>query len=546
MRSFAWRVWTATVLAGICLLPQAAQSQSTFGTILGVVTDQQGSSIPGAGVTLTHQETNIVRNAATNEQGDYEFLNLVPGTYQVRVARPGFKTFVKADIELGSIQTIRVDAVIEVGAASETVTVSATPGLIESETSSLGGSIPGGEVHFLSPTTDSQRPWTLMLMNPLVQNTASGTRFSIGGTYASQSEFQVDGISSPMGSGSPAGSTLMTSEGVLEVRVLGANNPAEYASPAVYQQISKSGGNALHGDAYYYYNGPWLNTRTATSTSGKPTQSFHQFGGNVNGPIRIPKLYNGRDRTFFCLSWQSKRQRGNIDYFADVPTLPMRNGVFSKAILDPDSNRTLFPNNAIPATRVNPVSKKIQTNYYPEPSVSDPNQVSRNLVTLGPTGTTREEALDLRIDHRFGSRHWFYGSLGGGQFDNRGYDSSLPTMGFTASTRKLYHGAVSYNYTISASLLNELRVGFSRDNSPGGGSRNGLEVLRELGIQFPSNLPAPDVRGFPVIAITGAQTLSQATTVLLLETNLKCFVDAAQATRPSSSSRSRMCRCKAS
>lgn len=513
MPNFARMVWVVLVLAGICLLPQAAQAQSTFGSVLGTVIDQQGRSIPGADVTLTHQETNIVRNGSTSEQGNYEFLNLVPGTYQVRASRTGFKTFVKGDIEVGSRQAVRVDAVLEVGATTETVTVVATPGLLETETSSLSGSIAGGEIHFLSPTTDSQRPWTLMRLNPLVQNTASGTRFSIGGVYHSQSEFQVDGISSPAGSGGPAASTLMTAEGIQEVRVLGGNNSAEYASPAIFQQISKSGGNALHGDVYYYYNAPGLNARVATSTTGKPSLIFHQFGGNLNGPIRIPKLYDGRDKTFFSLSWQSKRQGGTQLYTADVPTLAIRQGVFSVAVRDPDNNRTPFANNTIPASRINPVSGKIQTTYYPEPNTPDPSAITRNHQIIGGSGTTHEEGLDLRLDHRVGDRHWFYGLVGGDHFNNRGYDSNLDTMGFPVSTRKLYHSAVSYTYNLSASLLNELRAGLMRDNSPGGGARNGLEVLRELGIQFPSSLPAPDVRGFPVINITGLQQLSQSATV---------------------------------
>jgi len=501
---------------GVLLLAAWAGSplwaQSTFGTILGTVTDPNGAVMPGAQVTLTHQETNIARQATANEAGLYEFPSLVAGTYRLQVNREGFKAFVKADIALGSRQTVRLDAAMQLGALTETVTVTSTPGLLETDTSSLGASIAGGEVHFLSPTTDSQRPWTLMRLNPLVQNTASGTRFSIGGAYPSQSEFQVDGITSPIGSGSPSASTLMSAEGVQEVRVLGGNNSAEYASPAVYQQISKSGGNALHGDVYYYYNAPGLNARVATSTTGKPSLIFHQFGGNVNGPIRLPKLYNGRDRTFYSLSWQSKRQGGTQLYTADVPTLAMRKGVFSVVVRDADTNRTPFSDNTIPASRISPVSGKIQTTYYPEPNTPDPNAITRNHETIGPSGTTREEALDLRLDHRVGDRHWFYGSVGGSQFNNRAYDSNLPTMGFRASTRKLYRGAVSYTYNLSANLLNEFRVGFMRDNSPAGGARNGLEVLRELGIQFPSNLPAPDVRGFPVINITGLTALAQQNT----------------------------------
>jgi hypothetical protein len=186
--------------------------------------------------------------------------------------------------------------------------------------------------------------------------------------------------------------------------------------------------------------------------------------------------------------------------------------MFSGTVIDPDNNRTPFPNGTIPASRINPVSSRIQTTYYPEPNVPDPNAVTRNHEAFGPTGTSREEALDLRIDQRVGDRHWFYGRLGGDQFNNRAYDSNLPTMGFRASTRKLYSAVLSYNYNLRAGLLNEFRVGLMRDYNPAGGARNGLEVLRELGIQFPSNLPAPDTRGFPVISISGLTALSQQNT----------------------------------
>jgi hypothetical protein len=121
--------------------------------------------------------------------------------------------------------------------------------------------------------------------------------------------------------------------------------------------------------------------------------------------------------------------------------------------------------------------------------------------------------VELRIDHQISSKHWMYGRVGGTQFNNRNYDSNLPTVGFRASTRKLYTGSISYNYTMRPTLLNEFRVGFSRDNNPGGGSNNGLEILRAAGIQFPSDLPAPDTRGFPVIDITGVQSLQQTSTV---------------------------------
>jgi len=481
-------------------------AQSTLGAILGAVTDPNGALVPGAQVTLTHQETNITRQATTNEAGLYEYTNLVPGTYRLQVKGEGFKTIVKADIQLGSRQTVRVDAAMELGAITETVTVTGMPGLIETESAALSGMVAGGEVHFLSPTTDSQRPWTLMRLNPLVQNTNSGTRFSMGGAYYNQAEFQIDGISAPLGAGGPAGSSVMSSEALQEVKILAVNNSAEYASPGVFQQISKGGGNSVHGDFFYNYNAPGLNAREATAII-RPSRLYHMFGGNVGGPIFVPKLYDGRNRTFFSLSWQSKRERGNQLYTASVPTLEMRQGIFAATIRDPFAGQP-FPNNTIPASLISPVSQRIQDNYYPKPTPGLPG-VTNNHQIGGPTGTSREEVLDLRIDNKISDRHWFYTRVGGTQFDNRTYESSLPTMGFRATTRKSWTGVVSYNFNIRANLLNEFRVGFSRDNNPGGGPNNGLEVLRRMGIQSPSNLPAPDTRGFPVITITGVQTLSQ-------------------------------------
>jgi hypothetical protein len=499
-----------TMLLICAIAGQVLRGQSTFGTILGTITDQQGKVVPGVEVTLTEQNTNIARNSSSNEQGNYEFLNLVPGMYQIRAVRTGFKAFAQAAIALGARQTVRVDAMMEVGTVTESVTVAATPGLIETEVSTLSGTVAGGEVYFLSPTTESQRPWTMMRLNPLVQNTNSGTRFSMGGAYFNQAEFQIDGISAPLGAGGPAGSSAMTSESLQEVKILAVNNSAEYTSPGVFQQISRGGGNALRGDFYYYYNAPGLNSREATAII-KPSRLFHMFGGNVSGPILFPRLYRGRDRTFFSLSWQSKREVGNVIYAASVPTADMRNGAFSSSIKDPFSGQP-FPNNTIPSSMINPVSRFFQDTFYPRPNFGPSNVTTNNHQVTGPSGTSREEALDLRIDHRVNDQHWFFIRVGGTQFDNRAYDSNLPSMGFRASTRKLYTGVVSYNYNLRPDLLNELRLGFSRDNSPAGGSNNGLDILRRAGIQFPSHLPAPDARGFPVITITGVQTLSQQAT----------------------------------
>jgi len=504
----AWLAVAWVVSALAIFYPIHLSGQSTFGTILGNVVDQKAAVIPGVEVVLTHQDTNVQRRATSNEVGRFEFLDLVAGAYKLEARQDGFKTFVQKDIQLSARQTIRVDALMEVGAVTETVTVKGTPGLIATETASVTGIVSGGEVFFLSPNSTSQRPWELMRLDPLVQNTTSATRFSMGGAYVNQSEFQVDGISAPLGSGQAANSMVMSSEALQEVSIQAVNNQAEYASPGVFQQISKGGGNAFHGDAFYNFASSALNARNPTALA-KAASHDHYFGGNIGGPIRIPKLYDGRNRTFFSLSWQSKRTPGSQNYLANVPTRNMRAAVFSARSIDP-LNGQPFPNGTIPQNRINSSSRFFQNTYFPEPIQEG---VSNNFQVTGPTATTREEVVDARFDQHINSRHWMFGRVGMTQFNSRTYESNLPTLGFRANTRKLYTSVLSYTWTMRPTLLNELRAGAIRDNSPAGGSNNGLEVLRAAGINFPADLPAPpDARGFPVIQITGLQFLSQQNT----------------------------------
>jgi hypothetical protein len=235
--------WAVSALAIFC--PIHLCGQSTFGTILGSVVDEKAAVIPGVEVVLTHQDTNVQRRATSNEVGRFEFLDLVAGAYRLEARQDGFKAFVQKDIGLSTRQTIRVDALMEVGAVTETVTVKATAGLIATETASVTGIVAGGEVFFLSPNSTSQRPWELMRLDPLVQNTNSATRFSMGGAYFNQSEFQIDGISAPLGTGQVASSMVMSSEALQEVSIQAVNNQAEYASPGVFQQISKGGANTV-------------------------------------------------------------------------------------------------------------------------------------------------------------------------------------------------------------------------------------------------------------------------------------------------------------
>jgi len=340
----------------IGLLCPNTQAQSTFGTILGMITDPSGARVPLAKVVVTNQYENTSRTIQSDDLGSYEVDNLKAGLYTVAVSKTGFKDFGATDLTLVARQTLRVNVVLEVGAVGEKISVTATPTVLNSETAATASSFSSTDVLSLPMTyraSGSTSPYTLLDYLPGVQSDDSWD-FSLYGGKPSQADFSVDGISSiNIAFHSPIPDQLPSVESIGEMRVQGVGNNAEFDDVGDITITTKSGSNDFHGSLFDYFQNRDLDA-TAFGTVVKPQKSANTFGGSLGG--RLVK-----DRAFFFGDFEGMRFRSGTAIQDTVPTAAMRNGNFSAegvTVVDPLTNQP-FPNDQIPPSRLSPIAPQV-------------------------------------------------------------------------------------------------------------------------------------------------------------------------------------------
>ena len=279
----------------------SALAQSTQSSILGVITDASGSHVPNATVTVRNEDTNFARSISGLESGDYRFSGLEAGFYQVTVTAPGFKTFTRKRIDLASSQIKRIDAVLEVGDVSATVTVEGNTSQVETEAATLSNLKTSRDFAQL-PLSTQGRGWANITNVTAGIQSASG--FEVNGARDTANNFTSDGISvnDMVSSRNTANGFSGDIETFQEIKILTANTSAEYAQIAQFAAVSKSGGNAPHGSLYW---GIFNSNFSARAWSDRAPPSFvnhNMFALNAGGPVYLPKVYDGRNRTFFFVS----------------------------------------------------------------------------------------------------------------------------------------------------------------------------------------------------------------------------------------------------
>jgi hypothetical protein len=492
----------------LCSLP--ALAQTTFATITGTVTDSSGAAIPGATVVAVHKESNYRYSGQSNAAGTYTLAQLLEGEYTLRVQMQGFREFVAQQLQLVAMDVRRLDVQLQVGAVETSVEVTAGATLIETESARVSDSKSARQIATLPLNTRSL--WNFVGLSPgVVQagNESSTRRFS--GSRANQSDASIDGITlSNQYDGTQISPLVSQVESFEEVRIDMANNTAEFGGIGQVTIISKSGSNALHGSGFDYYVTPWFRARNPFAAQ-RGTGVRHNPGYSIGGPIHLPKVYDGRNRSFFFQSLETTR--GSLvlsNRNATVPLEPWRSGDFSReaAIRDPFANNTPFAGNRIPASRLNPVAQKIQTRFYPLPNFGDTTRIAANNHRL-----QSQRAFDpntyftTRLDHRFSDKHFVFGRYIWNRSHSRDFDSVLPAIGQRWQTRDTNSVNLSYTYTIRNNLLLESRWGYAYNDNPRHGPLKGLEVVKDLGLTGLSpNLP--DVNGvfqvsFSQLGITG-------------------------------------------
>lgn len=439
------------------------------------MTDSSGKLIPGAKVTATESRTLDVYNTTTNGQGNYTFEFVRVGVYNITVELSGFQKITKTGVTVDINQTVRTDITLPVGAVSQSVTVEATVSAIKTDDAAVSeilgtravAELPlnGRDAMSLALTT----PGVIQGVKSSQTGTPPGEDFNGAGTREIQNEMSLDGISimNNLITTTPVQPMI---EAVQEVEIQTGTYSAQYGSylGVHINMITKSGTNQVHGSLSEFLTNQVLDARTfftlptpANPTAAKPPLRQNQFGVEFDGPVVIPKLYNGKDKTFFMGSYGGFRLVQSATSLSTSMPAAFFNGNFSSvptgsitggAIKDPLNGNTPFPGNIIPTARISPVVLKLQA-YYP---ATDLPGLASNYSVPVPTTISTDQTVD-RIDQNIGDKIRLYARA---DYQNESVfgGSAIPTNASTTPVTDSNY-SVGYTHTITPNLVNDLRVG---------------------------------------------------------------------------------------
>jgi hypothetical protein len=495
----------------------AVRAQSTFGTILGTVQDTQGSVIADASVTAQSLDENSERKTTTNSSGEFLFENMKAGHYKLTVSHTGFTEAVVPSAALAARQELRVPVTLSVSAESTTVEVSADSELVNTENGTLNNTIPNEDITQLpiNSRSVSSSPLAALAVSPEVTRDSQGN-IAVGGATSSQTGFSVDGISTAnIRYNGALQDTYPSMESIAEMKVTAFDNNAEFAQLGDVTFTTKSGTNQWHGSGFEYFQNNDLDA-TVLNFPVKAPRTFNTFGGSFGGPVIFPKLYNGRDKTFFFGDYEGNRKTQSYPEELLVPSAADWSGNLNDLVqslgagpvINPFTG-TAFTNNTIPtgscAACINPVALALKS-YYPSPNanlgVVNP---SYNYLDLVPN-PSNSNGFDVRIDHNFSSKQQVFLRY---SFKNVFYSESnnagvfapandfLPNVGASEENRSM---VISYNYAMTPTLVNEFRFGFANYNENDSFPIEGANAISQLGLDFdhPVGIAAhPTADAFP-------------------------------------------------
>jgi hypothetical protein len=531
----------ALLLACLIHAPQAL-SQTFTGGVSGTVKDPGGAIVPNATVLLTNLDTSEKRTLTTTEEGSFNFTIVPPGRYRVEVEQTGFKKFLQEPIEVRVQQFLNLDVNLEVGQASETVTVTGEVQLIDSTTSSLGHVVENRQITELPlngrntlafvELTPGVRDQGGFGDNPATVNIQAWGNFSANGGLANSNEVLVDGA--------PVTTVLFHGVGYMppvdatqEFKVQTNNFSAEFGRTggAVVNLSIKSGTNDFHGSVYEFLRNDAFDANDFflnRSGKEKPTLRYHQFGASLGGPLFFPRFgegmpafYNGRNRTFFFANYEGFRQREGKAYLARVPTALERAGDFSqtpeiRVVSDP-LNR-FAPSNRIPSQFLSAAGLRVANALWPLPNTTfvDGNNFATSAVQV-----SNENQFVTKIDHTINNVWKMFGTYGIQQFDLGGWDPlgnrTTPIDSGRAEKIRTQNAVISATALFSPRLVGDFRVGMTRIAIARIPMSNGFD-LTSLG--FPASLEREaQVHSFPPIATSGFASLGNSTTSYQLRHN---------------------------
>lgn len=499
---WGWKVQNLAIAValGAAMCCASALAQSGAGAIQGTVQDSTGAVIPGAAVHVVNQGTGLSIVTKSNGTGFYSVPSLFTGNYTVTFAAKGMKTY-EISISLQVAQTAVINPSLTPGAVTEQVTVSGEAmQLVTYDSPTISAVLENSQINQLPMNGRSLLTLTSMT-TPGVELVAGSTRAD--SNQASALEYVQDGA--PMVDRDVGGSSLLPDpDAIQEVRLDSADSTAQFATPGTAIITTKSGTNQLHGTAFETMRNNYIGiakSRQNPSNYAAPHLVRNEFGASVGGPIVVPRLYHGKNKSFFFFAFERYSLRSDVSDLDEVPTVAMRNGDFSDAYNSAgvlqviyDSNTTNpttfqrqpFPNNMIPMSRISPLAKTLYP-ITPLPTSSANPYVSSNIITAAPNNET-QPSITFRLDQDFNQNNRAYLSYTSVLETNLGlvnYPSDNPATlagnGFPAGAageavnpHTVYSFALGYAHVFSPTFFSETVLGnqWEGDLDEGGGNPN--------------------------------------------------------------------------
>src|SRR5216684_1525724 len=499
-----------------------AAAQTPSATLVGRITDPSHAGIPAATVQVRNVNTNESRTAQSQADGEYTVSNLPPGTYEVIVDKAGFRRLHESNLELQVEQTARLDAQLQIGTTTETVEVKADVPLLNTETSSRGDVITSTEITEmpLNGRDFNDLAFLVAGVQPAEQG-GKGSPYVANGARADASNVLIDGLNdeNPRDAGAQARPPL---DSLQEFKFQTSGYSAEYGRLAggVVSMVLKSGGNQLHGALFEYLRNDLFDARNFFD-AGKSELRRNQFGGTLSGPVIIPKLYNGRDKTFYFVSWESFRGVQGSNSLGVIPTTLERGGDFSQSfdatgklilIKDPllsgsctATNRTAcFKDNVVPVSRFDSIAKQL-LQVYPAPNLSGPNNFIANA-----RNPDFWDSFLFKVDQKLGAKDNFaVRILERWETSTNPFSGSpLGTFGATTDSGQSLYG-ISETRIFTPTLINEFRVGLTRTINNEVSAHAGTNWAAQYGI--PGTTTDPNLTAFPKFSIAGFETFGDST-----------------------------------
>ena len=509
-------------------------AQTSRASLGGRVTDAQGAVVPGATVVVTSEETGVAQTTSTNEQGNWTVPFLIPARYKFSATAAGFKTSERTGITLQTSDNKQIDVQLEIGTATSEVTVTAEVPLIDTTAATSGTVI--SQEQILEMPSSSRVLTILATLSPGVlqqdqnNNTAhlwshdAASQITVDGgrNNTRSNNFELNGMPNTKTGGQAA--FMPAPDAVQEFRVVMNAYDSSIGRQAggTIQMVTKSGTAKLHGGLYEFNQNNALNANTFQSNLAgvaKAPIHYNEYGGTIGGPVWIPKVYNGKQKTFFFFAYDGTRNQDPRSGTRSLFTPDERKGDFSQSytstvtngvrtrvplqIYDPASAdskgaRTLFPGNLIPTTRLSKVAQSILT-YVPLPNTpSDGTSTDANNFTPSSSRQNKMADISSRGDHIWNNSHKTFAAIGWYHEDElSGDDFHNPTTG-AYQHRMARNVGLDHVWTVGPTTIVDLRANISRYEEPNNDKGIGFDTST---LGFPASFGAQqDVPSFPRIA----------------------------------------------